>query len=77
MASWDSMITECVKWVNRRSKGSSNIFCICRISYIDTGVDALGGIMGLVDTFLNGGRNRTASISSLFVMAVEDRSVLN
>ena len=54
MASWDSMLNGALNGLTGVVKAAIIFFVFAGILF-DTPVDALGGIMGFVDTFLNGG----------------------
>ena len=54
MASWDSMLKGALNGLTGVVKAAIIFFVFAGILF-DTPVDALGGIMGFVDTFLNGG----------------------
>ncbi len=55
MASWDSMLNGALNGLTGVVKAAIIFFVFAGILFPDTPVDALGGIMGFVDTFLNGG----------------------
>ena len=54
MASWDSMLSNALDGLTSVVKAAIIFFVFAWILF-DTPVDALGGIMGFVDTYLNGG----------------------
>ena len=54
MASWVSMLSNALDGLTSVVKAAIIFFVFAGILF-DTPVDALGGIMGFVDTFLNGG----------------------
>jgi len=54
MASWDSMISGALNGLTSVIKVAIVFFVFASILF-DTPVDALGGLMNFVDTFLNGG----------------------
>ena len=54
MASWDSMLSNALDGLTSVVKAAIIFFVFAGILF-DTPVDALGGIMGFVDTFLTGG----------------------
>ena len=54
MASWDSLVTSTLSGLTGVVKAAVIFFVFANILY-PTGMDPLGGIMNLVDTFLNGG----------------------
>lgn len=55
MASWDSMLSNALDGLTSVVKAAIIFFVFAGILFDNTPVDALGGIMGFVDTFLNGG----------------------
>ena len=55
MASWDSMLNGALNGLTGVVKAAIIFFVFAGILFPDTPVDALDGIMGFVDTFLNGG----------------------
>ena len=63
MASWDSMITSALSGLTGVVKAAVIFFIFANILW-PTGMDPLGGIMNLVDTFLTGG------VSGLLVLVV-------
>ena len=63
MASWDSMITSTLSGLTGVVKAAVIFIVFANILY-PTGMDPLGGIMNLVDTFLNGG------VTGLLVLVV-------
>ena len=54
MASWDSMLSNALDGLTSVVKAAIIFFVFAGILF-DTPVDALGGIMGFVETLLNGG----------------------
>tara|TARA_Y100000748_G_scaffold251841_1_gene217092 strand:+ start:27 stop:233 length:207 start_codon:yes stop_codon:yes gene_type:complete len=63
MASWDSMVTSALSGLTGVVKGAIIFFIFANILW-PTGMDPLGGIMDLVNTFLNGG------VTGLLVLVV-------
>ena len=63
MASWDSVITSTLSGLTGVVKAAVIFFVFANILY-PTVMDPLGGIMNLVDTFLNGG------VTGLLVLVV-------
>ncbi|MEC7918692.1 MAG: hypothetical protein VX852_01215 [Candidatus Neomarinimicrobiota bacterium] len=63
MASWDSMVTSALSGLTGVVKAAVIFFVFANILW-PTGMDPLGGIMNLVDTFLNGG------VTGLLVLVV-------
>ena len=63
MASWDSMLSNALDGLTSVVKAAIIFFVFAGILF-DTPVDALGGIMGFVYTFLNG------ALTGLLVLVV-------
>ena len=63
MASWDSLITSTLSGLTGVVKAAIIFFIFANILF-STGMDPLGGIMNLVDTFLNG------AVTGLLVLVV-------